>query len=61
MTSQSGLQTITIQILPNTSQSKGKQTMEFGQLIQHNKRNIFFQKLCKKWCKETISRPIFIF
>ena len=48
MTSQSGLQTMTIQILPNISQSKGKQTMEFGQLIQHNKRNIFFQKLCKK-------------
>ena len=41
MTSQSGLQTSPIHILLNVSQSKGKQTMKFGQLIQYNKRNIF--------------------
>ena len=48
MTSQSGLQTIAIHILPNISQSKGNQTITFGQLIEYNKRNIFLQKLCRK-------------
>ena len=48
MTSQPGLQTIAIHILPNTSQHKGNQTMKFSQLIEHNKRNIFLQKLCGK-------------
>ena len=43
MTSQPGLQTIAMHILPNISQSKGNQTMEFGQLIEYN-RNIFLQK-----------------
>ena len=46
MTSQPGLQTIPI--FPNISQSKGKQTMKFGLLIEYNTRNIFFQKLCRK-------------
>ena len=41
MTSQSGLQTIAIHIMPNISQSKGNQAMKFGQLIVYNKRNIF--------------------
>ena len=48
MTSQPGSQTITIHILPDISQSKGNQTMKFGQLIEYNKRNIFLQKLCRK-------------
>ena len=61
MTLQPGLQTIAIHILPNISQSKGNQTMKFGQLIEYNKRNIFLQKLCRKWGKETSSRPLFIF
>ena len=61
MTSQPGLQTIAIHILPNISQSKGNQTMKFGQLIEYNKINIFLQKLCRKWGKETSSRPIFIY
>ena len=46
MPSQPGLQTIPIQILPNISQSKINQIMKFGQLIEHNTRNIFLQKLC---------------
>ena len=29
-------------------QYKGSQTMKFGQLIEHNTRNIFLQKLCGK-------------
>ena len=41
MTSQPGLQTFAIQILSNISQSKGNQTMKFGQLIEYSKRNIF--------------------
>ena len=43
MTSQAGLQTIAKHILPNISQSKGKQTMKFGQLLEYDKRNIFLQ------------------
>ena len=48
MASRPALQTITIQILPNISQSKEDQTMKFGQLLEYNKRNIFLQKLCRK-------------
>ena len=48
MTSQPGLQTIATHILANISESKGKQTMKFGQLIQYNEINIFLQKLCGK-------------
>ena len=61
MTSEPGLQTIAIHILPNVSQRKGNQTMKFGQLIAYNKRNIFIPKLCRKWGKETSSRPLFVF
>ena len=61
MTSQTGLQIIAIHILSNITQSKGNQTMKFSQLIESNKRNIFLQKLCEKWGKETSSRPLFIF
>ena len=48
MLSQPGSQQMLIHILPNISQSKGNQTMKFGELIEHNKRNIFLQKLCRK-------------
>ena len=48
MTSQPGLQTTAILILPIISQSKGNQTMKFGQLIEYNKINIFLQKSCRK-------------
>ena len=37
-------QTIVIHILPNISRSKGNQPMKFGQLIDHNIRNIFVTK-----------------
>ena len=40
MTSQSGLQTIAIHILPNVSRTKGNQTMKFNQLIEYNMRKI---------------------
>ena len=61
ITSQPALQTFAIDILSNISQSKGNQTMKFGQLIEHNKRNIFLQKLYWKWGKKTNSRPLIIF
>ena len=48
MASQPGLQTIAIHILLNISQSKGNQTMKFGQLIEYKKRNILLQKLWRK-------------
>ena len=48
MASQPGFQTIAIHILLNISQSKGNQTMKFGQLIEYNKRNVFLQKLWRK-------------
>ena len=56
---QPGLQTIAINTLPNISKSKGNQTMKFGQLIEYSKRNIFLQKLCGKWGRETSSKPFF--
>ena len=44
MMSQPRLKTIAIDILPITSRSEGNQTMKFGQLIEYDKTNIFFQK-----------------
>ena len=61
MTSQPGIQIIAIHILSNISENKGNQTMKFGELIEYNKRNIFLQKLCGKWGRETSSRPFFIY
>ena len=46
MTSQPGF--ITIAILPNISQSKGKQKTKFGQLMDYDKKNVFLQNLCGK-------------
>ena len=61
VTSQPGLQTIAIHILPNISQNKGKQAMKFGRLIEYSKIYIFLQKLCRKWGSETSSRPLIFF
>ena len=43
MTSQPDYQTVTLHILLNMSQSKGSQKIKFGQVIEYNKRNIFFK------------------
>ena len=56
MTSQPGKQTIAINILPNISESKGNQTMRFGQLTEYNMRNIFLEKSYAKCGKETVPR-----
>ena len=61
MTTQHRYQSVTIQILPNISRSKGNETMEFGQLIDYDKRNNFFSKIIQKWGKVTSSRPLFVF
>ena len=45
MSSQPGLKTVAIHLLPNISQIKGNQTKKFGQLIEYNKRNFFLEKL----------------
>ena len=57
MMSQPGKQTIAIHILANISQTKGNQTMKFGQLIEYNMRIIFLEKSYTKCGKETIPRP----
>ena len=44
MLSQPGSQQMLIHILPNISQSKGNQTMKFGQLIENITRETFFFK-----------------
>ena len=46
-------------ILPIISRSKSNQTMKFGQLIEYNVRNIFFQKSYTKGNMETSFRPLF--
>ena len=50
---------IAIHVLSNNSQSKGNQTVKFGQVMEYNNRNIFLQKSCRKWDRETSSRPPF--
>ena len=44
MTSQTGKQTITIDILLDISRHKENQTMESRQFIEYNMGNIFFEK-----------------
>ena len=34
--------------------------MKLGQLIEYNKKIIVLQKLCRKWGRETSSRPLFV-
>ena len=57
MTSQPGQPTIVIQTLPNVSRSKDNQTMKFGQLKEYNVRNIFLEKSCTRYGRETRPRP----
>ena len=61
MTSQTGRQTITMHMLLDISRSKGNQKMELYQVIKYNVINIFHEKSCNKWGRETSSRPRFVF
>ena len=56
MTSQLGLQTFLILMLPNILRSKGNQTMKFVQLIERNMRNIFLEKSYAKYGGKTSPR-----
>ena len=44
-------------VMTNISRSKCNQAMTFGQLIEHNMRNIFLEKLYTKCDGKTIPRP----
>ena len=57
---QPGLQTLEIHILPNISQSKCNQTMNFGQLIEYNKRNIFFKNYVENEARRLVP-DLFLF
>ena len=48
-------------ILPNISRIKDNQTLEFGQVIEYNDKNIFLQNPEKLGDRETSSRPLFVF
>ena len=52
LTSQPGKKIIAIHTLPNVC-SKGNEAMEYGQFIEYNIGNIFLQKSCRKWGRET--------
>ena len=60
MTSQSGLQTIAIHILPNIPQSKSNQTMQLGQLIEYNKITSFLQRYAENEARRLVP-DLFIF
>ena len=57
MTSPPGKQTIEIHVSHNISRSKENHTMQFGQLIEYNMKNIFLKIIHKMW-GETIPRPL---
>ena len=48
MTSSTEKLRITIHMLSNIIRSKGNQTMKFGQLIEHDMRNIYFENHTEK-------------
>ena len=48
---------ITIHILLIISRSEGNKTMKFGQLIEHNMRNIFLEKSYTEFGGESSPRP----
>ena len=57
MTSQSGKQTIIIQVLQNILRNKDNQAMKFGQLRKYNMKNIFLEKPYTKCGGEISPRP----
>ena len=61
MTPQTGQQIITIHILSNISKTKANQPMKFGQLVNYSARNIFLQKSCRNWVRDTSSGSPFVF
>ena len=60
MTSQTGQQIITLQILSNISRSKVNQAMKLGQLIEHNERNIFFKNRTENYAGILVPELFFL-
>ena len=60
MMSVPGLQTIVTHIFLNISQSKGNQTIKFGQLIEYNKRFVFFKNYTENKARRLVP-DLFIF
>ena len=56
MTSRSSKKTIIIHILSNILRNNSNKTMEVGQLIEYNMRNIFLEKSYTKFGGETSPR-----
>ena len=54
MTSSTEKQIITVRILPNISRSEGNQRMKFGQSIEGNVKNIFFENQAKNEPKRLV-------
>ena len=48
MKSQIEQRIITLHILPSISRNKANQAMKFDELKEHNMKNNFLQKLCRK-------------
>ena len=59
MRAKTAQQIITTHILSNISRSKGSRTIKFGQLIEHNMRNIFLEKAYAKCGGETSPRVFY--
>ena len=57
MTSQTGQQITTMYVLPSISRSQGNHTTKFGQLIEHNIRNIFLEKSYTKYVEKLVPDP----
>ena len=60
VTSQPGLQTITIHILSNISQSKGNQTITFRQLIELSRQLFFFKNYVENEARRLVP-DLFLF
>ena len=61
MTSQPGLQTIAIHILSNISQSKGNQTMKFGQLVEYSQINFFIENYSQNEAERLVPDLLLMF
>ena len=59
MMSQTGQQITTVHIFPNISRRKGNQTINFGQLIEHNMKNIFLEISYTKFGGEAGPKPFY--
>ena len=57
MTSQTEQQITTMYVVPSISRSQGNHTAKFGQLIEHNMRNIFLEKLYTKYVEKLVPNP----